>query len=273
MCDDFELLDKAFNTSKCDKKQDGCVCLHKNIITENTTTSCEDCGQILTNNISYDKEWRYYGASDTKHMSDPTRCHMRKINERTIYKDVEGLGFSDKIIMLANKLYDQVTNNKIYRGNSRRAIIFACIFHVYKMENNPQSHEHLIKIFNINRKNGLRGLKHVNLHAPKEAVFRTTYITPKNLIKDIMDQFDATTEQINEVIDIYNSIKNKSSVLNRSRPQSVASGLVRYYIIIKNKDISMSEFREKVKLSISTIDRIVNEIASVLGTEHLIQFN
>jgi transcription initiation factor TFIIIB Brf1 subunit/transcription initiation factor TFIIB len=272
MCDNFELLDQAFTsdiTNACDTNK----CRHINTVKENTNTNiCEDCGQIISNDISYDKEWRYYGASDTKHMSDPNRCHMRKINERTIYNDVTGLGFSDKIIMIANKLYDQVTNKKIYRGSSRRAIVFACIFHAYKLENNPQNHEHLIEIFNINRKSGLRGLKHVNLYAPKNSPIRTTYITPENLIKDIMEQFDAPSKQIDEVIDIYKSIKNKSSILNRSRPQSVASGLVRYYILIKHKDISINEFREKVKLSVSTIDRIVKEIASILKTDHLIQF-
>ena len=43
------------------------------------------------------------------------------------------MGFSDKIISKANKLYDEVTSGNIYRGNSRKAIVFACIFHAYKL--------------------------------------------------------------------------------------------------------------------------------------------
>ena len=64
-------------------------------------------------------------------------------------------------------------------------------------------------------------------------------------------------------------IKNKSSILNRSRHQSVASGIVRYYILITGKNISMQDFKSKVNLSELTINRIVKEIARILGNEEL----
>ncbi len=68
----------------------------------------------------------------------------------------------------------------------------------------------------------------------------------------------------------YVKIKNRSSILNCSRPQSVASGIVRYYILLHGKEISMAEFRAKVKLSELTINRIVKEISDVLGTDNLV---
>ena len=43
---------------------------------------------------------------------------------------MSNMGFSDRIIEKANRIYDDVANGKIYRGNSRKAIIFACIFHI-----------------------------------------------------------------------------------------------------------------------------------------------
>jgi hypothetical protein len=45
---------------------------------------------------------------------------------------------------------------------------------------------------------------------------------------------------------------------------AVASGVVRYYIIQKNKDISMEFFKARVKLSELTISRIVSEIENIL---------
>ena len=175
------------------------------------------------------------------------------------------MGFSDKIILEANKLYETVTKGKIYRGNSKKAIIFACIFQSYKLQGNPQSCEQLIKIFNLDKKIGLKGLKHVNLNAPKNMNIRTSYITPINLINEIMIKFHSSKEQIQEVVDLYSKIKNRSSILNRSRPQSVAAGLVRYYILLKDKGITMSDFREKVQLSELTINRIVKEITRILN--------
>jgi transcription initiation factor TFIIIB Brf1 subunit/transcription initiation factor TFIIB len=241
-------------------------CRHLNINSEKGVDVCTDCGEEISKQIQNSKEWRYYGQTDTRHSSDPNRVQMRKSDERSIYKDVENMGFSEKIISEANKIYFQVTQGQIFRGNSRKAIVFACIFHAYKLSGKPQSHEKLITVFNLNRKTGLKGLKHVNLYAPKKSTIRTTYITPINLIEEIMEKFLATPEQKVEVINLYNQIKNKSSRLNRSRPQSVGAGLVYYWICSKKKDISIKQFTKKVDLSELTVNKIAKEISDVLGT-------
>lgn len=272
---DFALFDKALEeyeklTLSDETKEspdERLECLHDNIISEKGIVVCVDCGEEVEHKITHDKEWRYYGQSDTKHVSDPNRVQMRKIEERSIFKDVENLGFSDSIISKANKIYAQVTQGKIFRGNSRKAIVFACVFHAYKMSGKPQSHERLIQIFNLNRKTGLRGLKYVNLYAPKESKIRTTYITPKNLVSELMSKFSATEEQIYEVNQLYEKVKNKSSRLNRSRPQSVASGLVFYWICKKEKEITLKEFARKVVLSELTINKIAKEISDVLESD------
>jgi transcription initiation factor TFIIIB Brf1 subunit/transcription initiation factor TFIIB len=240
-------------------------CLHSNITTEKGVEICMDCGTQLVRKISHDKEWRYYGQSDSRHSSDPNRVQPRKSEDRNIYKDVENMGFSEKIVTIANKIYADVTKGKIFRGNSRKSIVFATIFHSYKLSGKPQTHERLIGIFDLNRKIGLKGLKYVNLHAPKESSIRTTYITPINLVEEIMDKFSATRDQKDEVINLYKRIKNRSSRLNRSRPQSVASSIVFYWICLTKKDITLKEFTSKVSLSELTISKIAKEIANVLG--------
>ena len=83
-------------------------------------------------------------------------------------------------------------------------------------------------------------------------------------IMEIMDKFYATAEQKEEVLELYKCIENKSSLLNRSRPQSVASGIVRYYILQKGKDVPIAVFKAKVNLSELTINRIVKEIERIL---------
>lgn len=251
-------------------REENTYCSHGSVISEKGVGVCVDCGEEIHHRITHDKEWRYYGQSDTKHSSDPNRVQMRKTEERNIFKDVENLGFSESIIAKANKLYAQVTEGKIFRGNHRKAIVFACVFHSYKMSGKPQSHERLIRIFNLSRKTGLRGLKYVNLYAPKDSKIHTTYISAKNLITEIMEKFSATEDQEQEVVDLYEKIKNKSSRLNRSRPQSVASGLVFYWICMKGKEITLRDFARKVILSELTINRIAKEIAEVLDTPDIV---
>ena len=245
----FELFDTAlceFNKIKDEDSDDEEIkgeedidlltCKHSNLSNDNGIISCLDCGKELEKNMFHEKEWRYYGQSDNKRSSDPNRVHLRKLEERTIFKDVENMGFGDKIVALANQIYTQVTKGQIFRGNSRKAIIFGSIFHSFKLSGKPQSHD-----------------------------IHTTYITPANLIDDIMDKFRATDAQKNEVIEIYNKIKNKSSKINRSRPQSISAGITYYWVSTKNIDISLKDFAKKVELSELTISKIAKEIAEVLG--------
>lgn len=267
----FELFEEALNEyERVSFSEDILIeentCKHININTEHGSISCIDCGKELEKTVFQEREWRYYGQCDNKHNSDPTRVQVRKCEERNIFKDVESMGFSDKIVALANQLYIQVTKGQIFRGNSRKSIIFACIFHAYKISGHPQTHERLIQIFELNRKTGLKGLKHVNLHAPKDSAIHTTYITPVNLVEELMNKFSATDDQKEEVVVLYDKIKNKSSKLNRARPQSIASGLVYYWICIKNMNITLKEFAKKADLSELTIVKIAKEISDVLKT-------
>ena len=266
---DFQLYEKAFARFE---KQNVKVkkCAHADTAIENGITTCLDCGEELSKHIMHEKEWRYYGTTDSKRSSDPSRVQIRKSEERNINKDVENMGFSDAIITKADKLYSQVTKGQIYRGNSRKAIVFACVFHAYKMLGKHQTPENLIKLFGLNRKNGLKGLKIVNVNAPKDSEIHTTFITPVHLIHDIMNKFKANDKQKEEVIDLYKRVKNRSSKLNRSRPQSVAAALTYYWILKTKIDITLKEFAKKVDLSELTIQKNAKEVSLVLKTPEIL---
>jgi transcription initiation factor TFIIIB Brf1 subunit/transcription initiation factor TFIIB len=250
--------------------QDTPGCVHTEVVTESGVVTCVNCGEEIERTITHDKEWVYYGHSDTRRTSDPNRVQMRKPEDRNIYKDVENMGFSDKIVAAANTIYCDTTNGQIFRGNTRKAIIFAAIFYAYKLDGKPQPHEKLIKIFLLTRKVALSGLKHVNLNASKESKIHGVQITPVHLIGDIMNRFSATLDQKKDVEKLYSRVKNKSSKLNRSRPQSVSAGLVYYYVCFKKMNITLKEFADRAELSELTISKIAKEIAEVLGTPDVV---
>ena len=179
--------------------------------------------------MSYEKDWRYYGSDDTRKNSDPNRCHIRKVEDKSIFKDIESFGFSDKIVNTANDIYAQVTNGKIYRGNSRKAIIFGCVFHSVKLNGKSYTCESLGEIFKLDRKIILRGLKHVSLNAPKNSNIKNKNGTI-DLLEEYIIKFDIKDKDRDDIIDIYNKIRNKSTIINRSRPQSVISSLIYYFI-------------------------------------------
>jgi len=261
---EFDFLDTITNNKQSSNIPKNTKCSHLNYKKEKNTWICYDCGEEIPTPESELKT-----KNSSKHVLDPTRCQIRKNEDKNIYKDVEKLNFHESTIEKANDIFLQVTKKKIYRGNSRKAIIFACIFHAYKLENNPQSPDSLIKIFGLQRKVGLKGLNHVGLNLPKDSQIKNTYITVEDIIKEILINFSANQKQIDEVIDIYESIKNKSSILNRSRPQSTGAGVIFYYILLKNKDIRLKEFSKKVGLSELTIQKMTKEISKILNTPEI----
>jgi len=251
-----------------DNKEDGNKnknCKHENVINEQGTVLCKDCGLEISKVMSYEKDWRYYGSDDTRKNSDPNRCHIRKIEDKSIFKDVENLGFSDKIVNTANDIYTQVTKGKIFRGNSRKAIIFGCIFHSIKLNGKSYTCDSLREIFKLDRKVILRGLKHVSLNAPK-----TSHIRIKqnftDLIEECSTKFDLTQDDKKEILDIYEKVKNRSPIINRSRPQSVTSSLIYFFLCRKkgSNNVNIKDFIKKVKLSELTITKITKEISRII---------
>lgn len=254
--------EKSGDWKKCDgKKSEGEECPHTNLITENSIISCSACGMEIIKN---ENAWKSHTYTETKTFMEPSRVQARKNDDKNIYRDVENMGFSERIINTANDIYHQVTKGQVKKGNSRKAIVFACIFQAYKLSGYPQSHEKLIQIFGLNRKTVLFGLKQVALNIPKDSVIHRMYITPVHLVEEIMNKFQATSVQKMEVIQIYEKIKNKDTKLNRARPQSVAAGLAYYWIKTTAKNISLKEFMKKAELSELTINRMTSLISDII---------
>ena len=175
------------------------------------------------------------------------------------------MGFSEAHIAQGNDLYMKVTKGYIYRGNSRKAIIFACMYTVYKLSGNPQSYEKMMNSFKLTTKSALKGLRQVNSNIPKDYLIQIKYEKPINIVDQIMDLFHASETQKEDVRNYYSQIKNKSSKLNRSRPQSVACGLIYYWIKKEGKSITLKEFADKTHLSESTINAIAKEVGDILA--------
>lgn len=273
--DEFDLFEKALKAYEFTKTENNTLtqnnpCKHVDKVEENGIVSCLDCGEQIDRTITHEKEWRFYGHSDSKRSSDPNRVQMRKSEDRNINKDVENMGFAENIVIKANEIYSQVTRGQIFRGDSRKAVIFACIYHAYKIEGKCQTPKNLMETFGLNKKSSLKGLKIVSVNSPKDSVIHTTTITAVHHIHDIMDKFSATTRQKQEVIDLYHKTKNRSSQLNRARPQSVSAALTYYWIKKKNMDISLKKFAQKADLSELTINKNAKQVAKVLGTPDVI---
>ncbi len=231
------------------------MCMHVEVRSENGMSLCVGCGL----------EMHKTNTSETKNIIEPNRCFMRKTKEKTIYQDLQNLNISDHIKDIANDIYVETCQGKVHRGARRKAIVFAAVFHAYKLDNTPQSCESLIKIFQMKRKDALKGLKFINEHTSKTSPIKSLYITPEHIIKEFLCHFHVSEEKQREILTMYASVKDKSVILNRSRPQSVASGVIWYWITQNQVQITIKEFIKKVDLSELTVNKMAKEIARLQG--------
>lgn len=269
MDDKFLQAIEAFNMIKEEEDDDDeeikeHICEHKSVFIEDHLTICNDCGEELNRQMVYQHEWSSFKQKETGINTNKMRVKKRTIIERDIYKDIDKFEFAHDISSFGNLIYNDVTNGKIFRGNSRKFIVFGCIYHSYNHHNRYKNIEVLATTFGISKKNALKGLRFINLNLTKSMSIISIFITPLSLFDDILNKFKASETQKADVIDLYNKIKNRSSLLNRSRPMSVAAGIVWYWIVLRGIKINIKEYSKKVGLSDMTIIKINREIVKIV---------
>ena len=245
------------------------ICLHQNTTFNNGVESCSDCGVELYKELSFEAEWRYYGDNDSKHISDPSRCHLRKTEEKSIYKDLEKYELPIDIKQEINNRYMIITKNLIKRGNIRKSYIFGCWYNVFKDMGKPLNFDTLCKTIDISKKEASKGLKFYSIEKSKilltkEQLHKKSLST---LIPDIMVKFNADEQHISKVTDLYTKIENRSKLLNRSYPRSVIASLIFYYFRLVGGNIDIIKYSKMVDLSDITINKIAKNISDVLKTK------
>jgi hypothetical protein len=224
-------------------------CNHTDCIKENNISICTQCGIQLdddTNNNSVKLD----------------SIQFKKIPDKGIAKDLEIYNLHPDVIRLADKYYASVTNGDIKRSNLRKGIMFACVFQAYKELGKPQTPDHLQKVFGISRKNVSKGLTYFCIGLPNRNVEQ--YITAEHFIPKVFEKLNIKTELLDDCLSLFKQIENKSSLLNRSNPQSVSKGIVFYFLKKLYNNIDIHSYSEKVELSSTTIIRICNTIDSIL---------
>jgi transcription initiation factor TFIIIB Brf1 subunit/transcription initiation factor TFIIB len=254
---EYDLLKSLETLEKYESAKSKTTCSHPNTI-DNT---CVSCCVYVPQNPSLEKEWNSYKSNRSS--SNPTRCQLRKKQCHTFEKDLLDCGFPQNIVSKAIQLHREVGNREICRGKTRRGIMFAYIFLAYKLAGNPQSDEILIRRLGIDRKNALKGLKEVNSQLPKSSPVRKINITPLHFVKENMEKLNIEKYPIEYFVKMYESIHNRSEMINRSRPQSIAAGMIYCYLEDTLKTFNVQTYSDVVGLSYVTIKNIVTEIKKI----------
>jgi transcription initiation factor TFIIIB Brf1 subunit/transcription initiation factor TFIIB len=266
--DDFTPEEEAFFSkvqqsvkNKEDKEDDLMPeCVHETQITEDGNEVCIHCGLETSMLIDNAPEWRFYKENDTKQSFDPSRCFLRKYEEKSIYRDVEQYNIPKEVLEIANNNYVFITEDSILRGNSRKGLIVACIFYAYEDLGQRKSQDEIKNFFSINKKILSNGMKMFNLKIKRSPI----YSSPLDFIPKIMSKFSLSDKHIQFVTKLYTKICSKSAFINRSNPDSIAAGLSYFVLKHINFPVSLTEFSKRVGLSDITIHKISKKIKDIV---------
>ena len=201
---------------------------------------------------------------DTKVAQDHVRCQFKRTAEKGIRTDLSKLGIAPDVIELADQYYYEVTKGEIKRSNLRKGIMFACVFQAYKDLNRHQTPDYLQNLFKITRRVMSKGLTYFYPRSQKRSG-DNGYITPEHFIPRVMETFHVNDEHVQAALQLYQQIKDKTTLFNSSNPQSVSCGLVYYYFKKINFPIPGGAFGKAVGLSEITVTRIASRIDEILN--------
>jgi transcription initiation factor TFIIIB Brf1 subunit/transcription initiation factor TFIIB len=241
-----------------DEPEDG-ACSHSSLSEQRGMFVCIQCGCVMPDNYDNDKEYKYIN------MKQQSGRQVRKMYEKSIFKDLDAYCIPQNIQIYANEHYKKVSDGKIFRGQSRKAVIFSCVFIAYKQMNQPQSIERLQTVFKINKKTVSKGIKIVGLALQKQD--NKMFLNVDDIIPEMLSKFQSSTEVQEKVKQLYYMIQNRSSTINRSRPRSVAAALIYYFMKASNKQFSDKIFCSTVQLSKLTIQKLHQEIAACIQSQ------
>ncbi len=261
------IIDPDYSDSDSEK------CSHTQTSNIDGCTVCMICG-LKVDEVLLDNETRYYGAADTRYTKDPSRHNQRKNEERSLYSDLEPLGFPQEIIERANTYYKEIIKDKIYRAGNRMSIVFACTYHAYSDMQEPHVPSELAQKFKLDKKgisNGFKTFSKVFRKRPNKKYIDAMDLVPK-LLSELHIEKSMHKPCIDDIQTIYDFVQSKSRTFNSSNPQSIAAGLVYYYLKLNDVPITRAEFSKVVHLTDITFTKIATDTHIVLGDQNEIKF-
>lgn len=127
------------------------MCNHQNtVLDEYGTSTCLDC------NIHFDKS---FCLEFTTNYNGPT-LNLLKAKSTTCTLLEKEFGINDCLtIKMTEKIFNLTSKNKMVKGTNKRSILCASLYYAYHYLKKPKNFEEMLLKFNINHKNGSKGLK------------------------------------------------------------------------------------------------------------------
>lgn len=257
-------------------------CAHENVHEdEDSTNWCLSCGVKL-------KVQQLYVQTYTNHKPQ-TRCaYKHPTHSKSIREDIKKyeIAFPDDIINTADQIFQFIIDQKspedgqktrAYRGQTRLSIICGCIYEAYMCAGKPQNICRLGKQLQLKRKNILSGLflvqKAIILFKKKNniPVEATNFITPMVEIKHILKSgYNVQDGRIDDIQKLHDMVMKRKTDFSNSNVSSIAAGILFFYMVKEEMNITVEELSKKMRISPTTIIARAKIVAEISGREDLI---
>jgi len=255
-------------------------CKHENSFSADGINICKNCGCEIEE-LDFQPEWRFYGASDNKTTKDPSRCHRSRETTKggidKVFQDSR-LGYLNQATRKKTEMkYKQIVGEETVRGKRRKSIVAACLLYTLRDEGDVRTSDEVRKMFcgsngsnaGLTKQEMSEGLRRYH------SIFkgdRTQHIKPSDLIRRIMHLTKISSSHYKYILRIAKCLEGVDSTLNRSSPQSVASAIVYFYLCLNPKlktelGLTKTKFAKEVKLSDITISKLVKKTAEIIGMQ------
>lgn len=171
-------------------------------------------------------------------------------------KEIQQLNIPLEVKIRAHEIYQKYFTNKVYRKSCRVAIIFACIYQSYKDMKDVKEPQYVGNLIQASQKEMRKGMKFYYMNNPESSYT----ITAMDLVSHVLEKSKTFISDQDEIRKVFDYIKERSEMISRSNPYSVACSLV-YYILLKSgQSFDKEHFCDQVGRCSMTIIKIYKEI-------------
>lgn len=183
-----------------------------------------------------------------------------KMGELQLLPELEDFKYSEEVKAEITMLFQEATRGSTKRNKPRRAIIFCCIVTVCKKHGVVFDQNSLKSKLEVSDRNINTAMKEVGNLIGKAS----SAITIEDVVRTIIRTFDLRIDLFDSIMAVYHNCKRVSVLFNSAKPETVATGLVYYYLMRHLQDFDQENYFNKSNVSKDTIILVYEDIKTTL---------
>ena len=184
-----------------------------------------------------------------------------KVKEIVVLQELTPFKLTDDTKIEITNLYQKATKGKTKRNAPRRAMIYCSILEVCKDRNIVFDKAEFQKTLNITQRDINTALKEMKASL---GISNLT-VSIRDVIRHLINNFNMKDSCLEEIMEIHDKCKRHSQLFNSAKIETLAAGLIYYYLNLHLEDFDQDKYFENSKVSKDTILNVNDDIIKYLN--------